>query len=206
MTDWRQGFGQHSSRRLPAKASGVERVAVAWWTGRASSNKRAYRHRLGVNANRSRLNWGSLHGQPPICASSATLGAIWGAQCAGFGSKSRGHWRDNSEPAECPKAGSIDSQLNPLHTQHWWTSSNNTPAARPVGCLQPLATGVEGGKLVAPVNVMRFDDDALRLFGSGLVGLTDAPEFTSNGDTYRSHQLGSITTPAAVVEGFRLTL
>jgi len=59
---------------------------------------------------------------------------------------------------------------------------------------------------VAPVNVMRFDDDALRLFGSGLVGLTDAPEFTSNGDTYRSHQLGSITTPAAVVEGFRLTL
>jgi len=65
---------------------------------------------------------------------------------------------------------------------------------------------VEDGKLVAPVNVMRFDDDALRLFGSGLVGLIDAPEFTPNSDTYGSRQLGSITTPAAVVEGFRLTL
>ena len=65
---------------------------------------------------------------------------------------------------------------------------------------------VEGGELVAPVNVMRFDDDALRLFGSGLVGLTDAPEFTPNSDTYGCRQLGSVTTPAAVVEGFRLTL
>jgi len=65
---------------------------------------------------------------------------------------------------------------------------------------------VEDGKLVAPVNVMRFDDDALRLFGSGLVGLTDTPEFTPNSDTYGARRLGSITTPAAVVDGFRLTL
>lgn len=44
------------------------------------------------------------------------------------------------------------------------------------------------------------------LFGSGLVGLTYAPEFMPNSDTYGARQLGSITTPAAVVEGFRLTL
>ena len=53
---------------------------------------------------------------------------------------------------------------------------------------------------------MRFDDDALRLFGSGLVGLTDTPEVTPNSDTYGARLLGSVTTPAAVVEGFRLTL
>ena len=53
---------------------------------------------------------------------------------------------------------------------------------------------------------MRFDDDVLRLLGSGLVALTDAPEFTPESDTYGGRQLGSVTAPAAVVEGFRLTL
>jgi hypothetical protein len=56
------------------------------------------------------------------------------------------------------------------------------------------------------VNVMRFDDDALRVFGSGLVGLTDTPEFMPNGDTYGSRRLGSMSAPAAVVDGFALTL
>jgi predicted Zn-dependent protease len=65
---------------------------------------------------------------------------------------------------------------------------------------------VEGGQLVAPVDVMRFDDEAMRLFGSGLVGLTDVAEVTPNSDTYGARRFGSVTTPAAVVEGFRLTL
>jgi hypothetical protein len=54
--------------------------------------------------------------------------------------------------------------------------------------------------------VMRFDDEAMRLFGSGLIGLTDVAELTPNSDTYGERRFGSVTTPAAVVEGFRLTL
>ena len=65
---------------------------------------------------------------------------------------------------------------------------------------------VENGELVAPLNVMRFDDDGLRLFGPGLVGLTATPEFIRNSDTYGARGLGSVTTPAAVVEGLTLTL
>ena len=65
---------------------------------------------------------------------------------------------------------------------------------------------LDRGELRAPVNVMRFDDDVMRLFDSGLVGLTDAPEFTPSSDTSSCRQLGSVTTPAAVVEEFRLTL
>lgn len=88
----------------------------------------------------------------------------------------------------------------------WYLNYSDRQACRMTGMTRYACFWVEGGKLVAPVNVMRFDDDALRLFGSGLVGLTDAPEFTPNSDTYGARQLGSITTPAALVEGFRLTL
>lgn len=88
----------------------------------------------------------------------------------------------------------------------WYLNYSDRQACRMTGMTRYACFWVEGGKLVAPVNVMRFDDDALRLFGTGLVGLTDATEFIPNGDTYGARQLGSVTTPAAVVEGFRLTL
>ena len=79
-------------------------------------------------------------------------------------------------------------------------------AARITGMTRYACFWVERGELVAPVNVMRFDDDALRLLGNGLEALTDAPEFTPESDTYGGRQLGSVIAPAAVVAGFRLTL
>ena len=88
----------------------------------------------------------------------------------------------------------------------WYLNYSDRQACRMTGMTRYACFWVEGGKLVAPINVMRFDDDALRLFGSGLVGLTDTPEVTPNSDTYGARLLGSVTTPAAVVEGFRLTL
>lgn len=88
----------------------------------------------------------------------------------------------------------------------WYLNYSDRQACRMTGMTRYACFWVEGGELVAPVNVMRFDDDALRLLGDGLVGLTDTPEFLPNSDTYGQRQLGSITTPGAVVEGFRLTL
>ncbi|HEY9066876.1 MAG TPA: metallopeptidase TldD-related protein, partial [Burkholderiaceae bacterium] len=88
----------------------------------------------------------------------------------------------------------------------WYLNYSDRQACRMTGMTRYACFWVESGQLAAPVNVMRFDDDVLRLFGPGLVGLTDAPEFTPSSDTYQARQLGSVTTPAAVVEGFRLTL
>ena len=79
-------------------------------------------------------------------------------------------------------------------------------ASRITGITRYACFWVENGKLVAPVNVMRFDDDAFRLFGPGLLGLSDTPVFTPHDDTYGARRLGSVTTPAALVEGFALTL
>jgi predicted Zn-dependent protease len=88
----------------------------------------------------------------------------------------------------------------------WYLNYSDRQAGQMTGMTRYACFWVEHGRLVAPVNVMRFDDDAMRVFGAGLVGLTDAPDFIPNSDTYGCRQLGSVTTPAAVVEGFRLTL
>jgi predicted Zn-dependent protease len=88
----------------------------------------------------------------------------------------------------------------------WYLNYSDRQACRMTGMTRYACFWVEGGQLVAPVNVMRFDDEAMRLFGSGLVGLTDVAELTPNSDTYGERRFGSVTTPAAVVEGFRLTL
>ena len=88
----------------------------------------------------------------------------------------------------------------------WYLNYSDRAACRMTGMTRYACFWVERGELVAPVDVMRFDDDALRLFGPGLVALTDAPEVSPNSDTYGARQLASVTTPAALVEGFRLVL
>lgn len=65
---------------------------------------------------------------------------------------------------------------------------------------------VENGELVAPLQVMRFDDDLLDLLGPRLIALTDRTEPHQDTNTYGQRQLASITTPGALVEGFELTL
>ena len=112
-------------------------------------------------------------------------------------------WRPGSI-AQADLLSALDTGL--YVSNLWYLNYSDRQACRITGMTRYACFWVENGKLVAPLNVMRFDDDVLRLFGAGLVGLTDAPEFTPNSDTYGARHLGSITTPAAVVDGFRLTL
>jgi predicted Zn-dependent protease len=65
---------------------------------------------------------------------------------------------------------------------------------------------VENAELVAPLQVMRFDDDLIDLLGPRLIALTDRAELHPETSTYGQRQLSSITTPGALVSGFELTL
>lgn len=65
---------------------------------------------------------------------------------------------------------------------------------------------VENGELLAPLQVMRFDDDLLDLLGPRLIALTDRAELHQDTGTYGQRQLASITTPGVLVDGFQLTL
>lgn len=88
----------------------------------------------------------------------------------------------------------------------WYLNYSDRQACRMTGMTRFACFWVEGGELVAPLDVMRFDDSFLRMFGEGLVGLTDRAEPVPERDTYERRQLASITTPAAVVQDWRLTL
>jgi len=79
-------------------------------------------------------------------------------------------------------------------------------ACRMTGMTRFACFWVEDGKLVAPIPVMRFDDSLLRMFGSGLVALTQVPELVPDPATYEERHLRSVTAPGAIVEGFRFTL
>ena len=120
---------------------------------------------------------------------------------------------DESPEAMRLQAGTLahDELLRALDTglyvsNLWYLNYSDRAACRITGMTRYACFWVEGGQLVSPVEVMRFDDDAFRLFGPGLLGLGDSAVFTPNSDTYGARQLGSVTTPAALVDGFALTL
>jgi len=88
----------------------------------------------------------------------------------------------------------------------WYLNYSDRQACRMTGMTRFACFWVEGGKLVAPLGVMRFDDSFLRMFGEGLLDLTDTAEMVPESGTYRERQLMSVTTPGALVSGWKLTL
>jgi predicted Zn-dependent protease len=88
----------------------------------------------------------------------------------------------------------------------WYLNYSDRQACRITGMTRFACFWVEDGRLAAPLPVMRFDDSFLRMFGEGLLGLTDRAELIPESSTYKERQLGSLTAPGALVEGWRLTL
>ncbi len=88
----------------------------------------------------------------------------------------------------------------------WYLNYSDRQACRMTGMTRFACLWVENGEPVAPIGVMRFDDSFLRMFGEGLVGLGDRAEFIPDNGTYEERHLGSLSTPGALVEGWRLTL
>ena len=65
---------------------------------------------------------------------------------------------------------------------------------------------VEGGEIVAPIEVLRFDDTAYHLLGDRLVGLTDEVDTILDSSTYEERATGSYRLPGALVEEMTFTL
>ena len=88
----------------------------------------------------------------------------------------------------------------------WYLAYSDRPAGRITGMTRFACFWVEDGKLVAPLDVMRFDDSALRMLGDGLVALGERADVIPDGSTWDGRQLGSTTTPGALIAGWQLTL
>jgi hypothetical protein len=61
-------------------------------------------------------------------------------------------------------------------------------------------------QIVAPLNVMRFDDSLFRVLGDNLEALTQRPELLVDPQTYDGRSTSSARLPGALVREFSLTL
>jgi predicted Zn-dependent protease len=104
--------------------------------------------------------------------------------------------------AEVLKALGTGLYISNLH----YLNYSDRPHCRVTGMTRFACFWVENGELVAPLQVMRFDDDLLDLLGPRLIALTERAELHQDTSTYGQRQLGSITTPGILVDGFELTL
>ncbi|MHC4561956.1 MAG: TldD/PmbA family protein [Planctomycetota bacterium] len=88
----------------------------------------------------------------------------------------------------------------------WYLNYSDRPACRLTGMTRFATFWVEGGEIVAPLNVMRFDETAYRMLGENLLGLTSERDLLPSNATYRSRSTGSMRLPGALIDAMAFTL
>lgn len=88
----------------------------------------------------------------------------------------------------------------------WYLNFSDRPAGRITGMTRFATFWVEHGRVVGPVNAMRFDDIIYRMLGENLADLTDAAELMLDPSTYDERSTGSTRVPGALLSALRFTL
>ncbi len=88
----------------------------------------------------------------------------------------------------------------------WYLNYSDRNNGRLTGLTRFASMWVENGEIVAPLNVMRFDDTIYRMLGSELLGLTSEREMILDTGTYGRRSVDSMRLPGALIGDFRLTL
>ncbi|MEZ4741788.1 MAG: metallopeptidase TldD-related protein [Bdellovibrionota bacterium] len=88
----------------------------------------------------------------------------------------------------------------------WYLNFSDVSNCKLTGMTRFGCFWVEGGEIIAPVNVMRFDDSLYRLFGKHLLALTKEREYILDSATYDRRSVGSDRLPGALVNEMRFTL
>jgi predicted Zn-dependent protease len=88
----------------------------------------------------------------------------------------------------------------------WYLNYSDRAAGRITGMTRFATFLVERGRIVAPVNVMRFDDAIYNMLGANLVDLTREREFLLDRSTYEERSTASARLPGALLSSLALTL
>ena len=88
----------------------------------------------------------------------------------------------------------------------WYSNFSDRSDCRITGMTRYACFWVEHGEIVAPINVMRFDDSLYHVLGDKLLGLTNKKKLFINPSTYDRRNTSFISLPGALVEDFKLTL
>lgn len=88
----------------------------------------------------------------------------------------------------------------------WYLNYSDRAGGRMTGMTRFATFWVERGEIVAPLNVMRFDETLYHLLGDKLIALTAGRDFIMDTDTYEHRAVSTAQLPGALIEGFTLTL
>jgi predicted Zn-dependent protease len=88
----------------------------------------------------------------------------------------------------------------------WYLNFSDRPACRMTGMTRFATFWVENGKIVAPVDVLRFDDTIYRMLGENLEALTAERELLLEANSYGSRALSSVRLPGVLLSGMNFTL
>ena len=88
----------------------------------------------------------------------------------------------------------------------WYCNFSDRINCRVTGMTRFASFWVERGKIVAPLNVMRFDDSLFRMLGDNLEALTSKPELMMDNQSYDGRSTGSARLPGALIRNLSLTL
>jgi predicted Zn-dependent protease len=88
----------------------------------------------------------------------------------------------------------------------WYLNYSDRPACRMTGMTRFATFWVENGRIVAPIDALRFDDTLYRMLGTNLEALTQETQLLLDGSTYGSRMLTSATLPGALIREMSFTL
>jgi predicted Zn-dependent protease len=88
----------------------------------------------------------------------------------------------------------------------WYLNFSDRPAGRITGMTRFATFWVEGGRIVAPVTPMRFDDSIYAMLGANLVDFTRERELLLDASTYGERSTSSSRLPGALLQSLRFTL
>jgi len=130
-----------------------------------------------------------------------------------YGVPTTGSGRGESPSSLDMSAGTVDADdvLSQLDTgvyvnTLWYLNYSDRPAGRLTGMTRFATFWVDGGRIAAPLNVMRFDETVYRILGENLIGLTARRDFLPSSQTYSSRDTSSSRLPGALINDFRFTL
>ena len=110
-------------------------------------------------------------------------------------------------PGNLPNASVLKELGTGLYINNlWYLNFSDRMNARITGMTRFATFWVENGEIVAPCEVMRFDDGLFSMLGPNLLALTAEREFLPDSITYMERVPASVHTPGALIQDFRLTL
>lgn len=92
--------------------------------------------------------------------------------------------------------------LSNLHYLNW----SDQLGGRVTGMTRYACFWVENGKIVSPIEDMRFDDTIYNFFGDNLESVTDTARLNPSVGTYGGRNLGGVQCPGIILSSFELTL